>query len=739
MFEKLQRYGTLGALLLLLTATAVILLLKGVHVQTDFLALLPQTDSPGGAAFERMARAGGRQIHLLAEGDSEQEVTQRLSSLCADLPAGVQPALGKSTLDELKEAFRPYRFQLLSARHRCMLEQERFEELHEEGMANLYGFVSLSFYAADEDPYAFATTFLLESPILKRGAFVPQGDLLLAQRDGKYYGYIPLLLPESVQGSPAELARYLQPLMEQCHVLEVRISGTPVHTFLAASSASSAMSWLGICSTVMVMFVFLWVFSSLRGLLIMVLTVLCSALVSVAAVVAIHGEVHILALVFGCSLVGISTDYMVHYLVAHSLNADSRVGRGLAISLLLGLSTSCLGYAMFYSSGIDLLGQIATVSVVGLCTAILVIFAVYPRAYARHVPVPVSPALLRFTEKAQQRWRVHGLVPWLLALVLAGLALCRLTVCDDLRSFYEPPADLLAAERKMAELNGMEQGVGVLLVHGDNEEQVLQRQEQLAERLAKDGIPITCVASVVPSAARQQQNFAMVQALSDRFADELPLDLPKSLQLLTPDKLFAACPSFAYLASLWDARCGTVLVPGKYRERLTEYAGKYVQPADRFAELEAHIRRWRVLLMWQLGGVLLLGMLVQLCFYGFRAALLISGPPVAGVVSVFAGLAWLGVPLSLFHVLACFLVVGLGYDYSIFCAGLPRNARTGVAVGLSFFTTLCMFGVLAFTSFSVTHDMGMAICLGLSVAYGLSTAATGAAVRPCKVSCGPMR
>ena len=126
MLEKIQRYGTLGALLLLLAATAVILLLKGVHVQTDFFALLPQTDSPGGAAFERMARASGRQIHLLAEGDSEQEVTQRLSSLCADLPTGVQPALGKSTLNELKEAFRPYRFQLLSARHRRMLGQERF-------------------------------------------------------------------------------------------------------------------------------------------------------------------------------------------------------------------------------------------------------------------------------------------------------------------------------------------------------------------------------------------------------------------------------------------------------------------------------------------------------------------------------------------------------------------------------------------------------------------------------------
>lgn len=739
MFAILQRYGKTGALLLLLAATAVVLLLKGVRVQTDFLALLPQAENAGSAMFERMARAGGRQIHLLAEGDSEQAVTQRLTALCADLPPELQPALTQRTTAELKEAFAPYRFQLLSQRHRSMLQQERFEELYEEGMANLYGFMSLSFYAADVDPYAFATTFLLESPLLKRGGFAPKGDMLLAQQDGKYYAYVPLLLPECVQSSPAELARYLQPLAEQCRALDVQISGTPVHTYLAASSAASAISWLGICSTVMVVSVFLWVFSSIRGLVVMVLTVLVGALVSVAAVVAIHGEVHILALVFGCSLVGISTDYMVHYLVAHSRDADSRVGRGLAISLLLGLSTSCLGYAMFYPSGIALLRQIATISVVGLCTAMLVIFAIYPRVFAGHVPVPVSPGVLRFTKSVQQRWHVHGWVPWLLALVLGGLALSRLTVCDDLRSFYAPPADLLAAERKIAELNGMEQGVCVLLVHGDNEEQVLQRQEELTARLAEDSVPFTCVASVVPSVARQRQNFAMVQALSDRFSDELALDLPASPQLLTPGKLFAACPSFSYLSSLWDAQCGAVILPGKYKAQAAAYVGEYVQVADRFAELEQHIRQWREVLMWQLGGMLVLAFLLQLIFFRFKTALVITAPAVAGVLAVPAVLALSGQALTLFHVLACFMVAGLGFDYAIFRAFKPRNALTGVAVGISFFTTLAMFGVLALTSFSVTHHMGVAICVGLSVAYVLSITATGAAMPRCIVSCAPRK
>lgn len=738
MFNTLLQYRLWGLLILLL-ASGVSLLCQDIHIQNSFLELLPVSEDEGGAAFDRIARAGGRQVNLLTEGKSEQEVLQRMRKLCAALPEGVHPAISKTTLSDLAGALRPFRFQFLSARHRELLEKKQFDSLYEEGMSNMYGFISANFYPVDEDPYAFAFTFLMESPLLKRGGFEPADDVMVAQRGDAWYAYVPLLLPESVQDSLADLAHSLEPLVKLCREAGVQISGTPVHTYLAASSASSAISWLGIFSTVLVVVVFLWVFSSLRSLLIMALTVACGALTSIGAVVLLHGQVHILALVFGCSLVGISTDYTVHYLVAHHADTDACVGRGLARSLLLGLVTTCLGYAMFYTAGITLLGQIATVSLVGLCTAMLVIFAFYPLLFAGHMPIKIAPAVLRAADKTQRCRRIRGYVPWVAAAALGAIAACGLSVSDDLRGFYKPGAELLNAERKLAELNGMEHGICVLLVRGESAEQVLQRQEELLERMQADGVPSTCVAAMVPSARRQQQNFELVQQLAARYAEELPLDMPKWPGALTPEQLFASCPSFAYLSSLWGERCGTVLVPGAYRDKLSAYTGEHIIQADRFAELEAHIKLWRERLTWQLVGMLLLGFLLQICFFGVRAAVLISGVPLAGVLSVPAGLALLGQPLSLFHVLACFMVAGLGYDYSIFRANQPRNTLTTIAVALSFFTTLTMFGVLAFTSFSVTHDMGLAICLGLTVSYVLSTAATGAAAPPCKASCETTR
>ena len=127
-------------------------------------------------------------------------------------------------------------------------------------------------------------------------------------------------------------------------------------------------------------------------------------------------------------------------------------------------------------------------------------------------------------------------------------------------------------------------------------------------------------------------------------------------------------------------------------------------------------------------GIVVLALL-SYC-YGFRAALGICGPVLAGISCVFGVLAAFGVPLTLFHVLACYLILGLGCDYAIFRAS-QQGSQTlpALAVGISFLTSWAMFGVLAFTSFSVTRDMGLAVSIGLTVAYVLSPAARGAIKR----------
>ena len=716
-----------------------VLLLRGVHVHTSLYDLLP-TGGDGGATqlLERMARTSSRQVNVLIKGTSEQEVLERARQLTAALPEGVRPITDQSSLGQVCEFLRPYRFQLLSPRHRSALQQGDTQSLCDEALANLYSFVPLSLYPVDEDPYGFATSFLLENPLVRQNGFEPRDCVLMTSRGGVHYAYLPLLLPEAAADSLDVLQSHMAAISAACQGPGILLCGTPVHTWRASSSSQQAMGVLSILSLVIVVALFLWVFTSVRGMLIMSITLGIAGVVALGAAVLIHGSVHILSLVFGCSLVGISTDYIVHYLVGHHGEQNSAVSPALRRSLLLGLLTSTIGYSTFYVAQVDLLGQIATVSIAGLAASMLFIFAFYPQIYRKAMPIRLVPGALKLGD-VTARWQLPAWLPWCVAACAFIFAVFLLPVCDDLRSFYRPEPALLEAEKELAQLNGMEQGMVTLVVRGADAEEILQRQEELGAALTDAGIPFyTSASAIVPSAARQKENFELVKNLVAAYAEDVPVEMPDTWPgPLLPEHLLRADSPFVSLGSLWGDGCGLVLVPGKYGAQLNSLPQyPWMEQADRFAELQNQVRQWREQLMVLMGVVLGLVLTVLSIYFGIRSALHICGPVFAGVLCVFGGLALFGVPLTLFHVLACYLVLGLGCDYAIFRATHERSCSiTALAVLISFLTSWSVFGVLAFTNFSVTQDMGIAVSLGLTVAYVLSPAATGAAVRPCKALC----
>lgn len=727
----------------LLLAAAAVIMLRGVHVHTSLYDLLPTGgDSGATQLLERMARTSSRQVNLLVKGSSEQQVLEQARKCCASLPSGVTLVTDQSSMGKVAEFLRPYRFQLLSPRHRMALQQGEWQTLCDEALANLYSFVPLSLYPVDEDPYGFATSFLLENPLVRQNGFEPRDGVLMTSRGDVHYAYVPLLLPESAADSLDELQAHMSAIASVCQGENVMLCGTPVHTWRASSSSQQAMGILSVLSLVIVVALFLWVFASIRGMFVMCITLGCAGLVSLGAASLVHGHVHILSLVFGCSLVGISTDYIVHYLVGHHGEASSAISPALRRSLLLGLLTSAMGYATFYAAQVDLLGQIATVSIAGLGSSMVFIFAFYPAVYRKHMPIKLVPGALRLGGFVA-RWRMPSWIPWCVGAVALLLAVFRLPVCDDLRSFYRPEPALLAAEKELAVLNGMEQGMITLVVQGSDTEQILQRQEELGEALTKAGVPFyTSASAIVPSAARQKENFEQVKRMAASFAEDVPVDMPESWPgPMLPEHLMRENSPFVSLSSLWGDGCGLVLVPGTCREQLrTLPQYPWLEQADRFAELQNQVRQWReqlMILMGIVGGLVLT--VLSICF-GVRSALRICGPVVAAVLCVFGGLALLGVPLTLFHVLACYLVLGLGCDYAIFRATHARGGIiTALAVCISFLTSWGVFGVLAFTDFSVTQDMGVAVSLGLTVAYVLSPAATGAAELRRKALCEPTK
>ena len=114
-------------------------------------------------------------------------------------------------------------------------------------------------------------------------------------------------------------------------------------------------------------------------------------------------------------------------------------------------------------------------------------------------------------------------------------------------------------------------------------------------------------------------------------------------------------------------------------------------------------------------------LLVLIYIYHLKKAFLIFIPPILSLIITFGLLGYLNIPINLFHVLALFLVLGIGIDYTIFYVeGEKHLLTTTLAITLSFFTTILSFGLLTFSGFTILSSFGVIILLGLIFTFILA-------------------
>ena len=87
--------------------------------------------------------------------------------------------------------------------------------------------------------------------------------------------------------------------------------------------------------------------------------------------------------------------------------------------------------------------------------------------------------------------------------------------------------------------------------------------------------------------------------------------------------------------------------------------------------------------------------------------------PVSATAVTVTVLSIAGEPLTVFHSMALFLVLGLGMDYVIFVEEMgDEGASTMLAVLLSALTSLLSFGLLAWSSMTVVNAFGITVLIG---------------------------
>jgi predicted exporter len=641
---------------------------------------------------------------------------------------------------EIVDILSNFSHRLLSDATAELLEAKKYKEVKDRALAMLYSPASVGLLPLEQDPFFLSTDFMMNMGLAESN-FSPSKGVLSASRDGVAYAYMSLELSGF---SPA----YLLPVIKDINRAEketikrfqgasINISGVPLHSARAISKSAFETNIIAGASILLIFLISYVIFRSVKCFFYALFTLVIGIALAFMLTSLMFREIHVLVPVFGASLIGLCIDYHIHYFTERGFVDDPWPNLGRAFGICL--ATTVAGFAVMAFSGVPILLHMAIFAIFGLLNTYAIIRFLYPKFLQNAKISAISPRVVRAETRLRKAvvagFRKHYFVKVALILVVSVVGMIRLKPGDDLRNLYKPEKNLLGEEAFFAEVSGMASMPVMLVVKGNSEQEVLEKEEEL--RRALDGFTYRAVTQAIPSLRKQKRNYALVEALYENELDAYlaTIGAPsgmkgKMMASLISQKDTPLIPGEMpkALKPLFNEESSVIVVENAgdkaMLSRIAEEGG--VLYSDRFQEISKALKMLRERATW----FLLLTCALVFCaiaavYRSLAKALAIVVPSFLAVLLTLGVLGFAGVRVSLFNVLALLLIVYLGADYAVFSAeGKSRGGHTGSAVAISCLTSIVSFGALGLTSFAVTKALGATLCLGLMFSYLLSPLAT---------------
>lgn len=764
-FARLQLVWGLALMAALAIAAAGIA--RENWLRTSVFDLLPTAryEPSVAAAAEQISSVAASRLIFLA-GHPSPEIAARSATQLADglrRIAGIAEVEDKLDPDLIRNVgalyFRHHK-QLLATSQIEAIQRDNGAALAEQALAAFYSPMGSAGSASlESDPFSL---FLgsLSGRTGNLGAFAPRDGRLEARANGITWVLVPVTLARSSFGlrEQSELVEAIGEVQAEVEAgdqgVEVLRTGFLFYAHAGAQSAQRDIRLIGTGSLLGILLLIVTTFRSLRPLLLASVSVASGIAWGLAATLSIIGSVHVLTLVFGASLIGVTVDYTFHYVTEEEFGTGrdpADILANILPAITLGCLTSILAYLALGVSPFPGLRQVAVFSAAGLAGAYLAVIALCPvwrarrRTHRRPLVGVISDAWLSMVSlmSRRRRWGLLSLV------FIAGVAgLSGLSVDDDIRKLQTRPASLEAEERTIAELVGGIQASSFILVRGDSPDQVLELEEDLRMRLDElaDAGRIEgylAVSRWVPSIRQQDRSAAAYRRLVDarlvpllealgmspeRVAaiyDQQMAEPPRPLEL----EDWISSPASRDLRFLWlgktdDEYRAAVVVKGSRDAAALEalaHAEERLEYVDQARELSDIFATYRTRIMWALAIAALAATILFAAYLGLARAVSIIVVPVIAAVSAIGLLTLAGLTLTLFNFTALFLVFGVGVDFALFLATRRgSHAAVMLAITLSMLTTMLSFGLLSLSSTQAISGFGLTAAIGIAICYLLA-------------------
>jgi predicted exporter len=567
-----------------------------------------------------------------------------------------------------------------------------------------------------------------------------------AKRSGVWFsgdGLRALLVAETIAGGFDAVAQERAVAeIRRNSPTRVEISGAGV--FAAASrEAIEREAWLlSMVSGTLILLLMLRIYRRARIVAICFVPVVSGLALGAAAVSLAFGNIHAITLGFGATLIGEAVDYP-SYACLNARPGESLSGALARIwpTLRLAVLTTVLGGLTMLLSSFSGLAQLGLLTmtgvlVAGLATRSIVPVLAGPRAvFERAYKVPSN------IESMVMALRRFAPVLWIL---VAGAALLlfvnRHTLWeDDLQAMNPVPERLKAADRELRRELGAPDVRHLLVVRAPGREQALERAEALEEKLdelvrrgAIRGYDLAT--RYVPSLAEQKRRLAqlpdarVLKANLEKALEGLPYqrgvfepflrDVEESrkrgplevrdlegtvLGIKLQTLVVPAGAEWAVLIPLYGVADGRALAAE-------------VPVLDLKAESERLLAGYRQeALRLSALGMAAIVVALALGLRNARAVAQVAVPVALALLLTMALLQIAGQRLTVFHLIAMLLVMGIGLNYALFFDRAEGSTLFSLLVTCA--TTLLAFGTLAFSSNPVLHAIGLTVAAGALAAF----------------------
>ena len=554
-------------------------------LQTDLLALLPRSaaDPAVDQAVDRLTDAVGQRVVFLVEADDPAQARAAAQTFADTLSKGAAGTVGTGgeraeranpvaaaplfssviaklppfDLSRIGATYLPFRFALLTSDDRAALQRLDGAAPASRDAA-LRQWLDTRLYAPDaaagggplqaslaDDPFGWLSHWLSGLPLAQTRLHFDQG-YLVTDLDGdgsRGKGRIGVLVLATLAGSPygtqtqqavVDAVAAGDAAMRQSPVPGLALTrfGAVFYAEAARASAQHEVHVIGLASLAGIACLMLWVFRSPRLLLLGFLSTALGVLFAIDITLAVFGQLHLLTLVFGASLIGEAVDYAIQYFVAYleqgaaaivprsqsarssaaSLSPARRAARVVRPALTVALATSLLGYAVLAAVPFPALRQIACFAFAGIATAFLCVLTVLPVLLPRLKPQAAASRTAFFARAGRGLATVYRLLqarrvwPVVLVLLLVAAPGWRLLHSDDdIHLLVQRDAGLLQQENRVRTALGSDESTQFFLVRGRDDEAVLQGIARIDAHLhATALLPAwQSVTTFVPSMAQQ--------------------------------------------------------------------------------------------------------------------------------------------------------------------------------------------------------------------------------------------